>query len=134
MHLPLETFIARAVDVANENLPSTGGGVEELFNDLVGDKDGRYGSRGAFVPEMGSLARSEAKKSVEEQDIYDILTGSTKGKGSVRRPTGAVQGQKEGEATNVFSVMAGEGEEKRAKVFLGRMKGVLESEPGRLVL
>jgi hypothetical protein len=35
---------------------------------------------------------------------------------------------------NVFSVTVPKGDEKRAEVFLERVKSVLESEPGRLVL
>jgi hypothetical protein len=36
--------------------------------------------------------------------------------------------------TNIFSVSVPKGDEKRAKVFLERVKIVLEAEPGRLVL
>ena len=37
-------------------------------------------------------------------------------------------------ATNVFSVSVPRGEEKRARVFLERVKTILQLEPGRLIL
>lgn len=37
-------------------------------------------------------------------------------------------------ALNVFSVRVPKGEEKRARVFLERVKTVLQIEPGRLIL
>ena len=35
---------------------------------------------------------------------------------------------------NVFSVSVPKGDEKRAQIFLARVKSVLEAEPGRLVV
>ena len=39
-----------------------------------------------------------------------------------------------GETMNVFSISVAKGEEKRARVFLERVKTILQVEPGRLVL
>lgn len=73
-----------------------------------------------------------------QPDIYDILTGRASSTMASKRlggpPAGIMAGSKVGEATNVFSVNAAKGEEKRARVFLERVKTILQVEPGRLIL
>lgn len=135
--MPLSTFIARATEVANDELPLSADAkptTNELFNQVLGlDKAGPGGSRGFYLPQISALPpaslavpRPAAKKS----DIIDILAGTA------ARPAKGVRRTVPGVSTgiNVFSLAVSEAEEKRAKVFLERVKLVLENEPGRLVL
>lgn len=139
--LPLSTFIARASELANEELPLSKKRTptaDELFNAVIGlDKvSGTKTSKGQYVPQVIGLApaalastTSSAKKG-KKADIIDMLAPKQAVKKPVVRP-GAV-GVSTGE--NLFSVLAKSGEEARATEFLARMKMALEGEPGRLVL
>ena len=74
-----------------------------------------------------------------QPDVYDILTDKASSTMASKKlggppPAGIMAGSKAGEATNVFSVSAAKGEEKRARVFLERVKTILQVEPGRLIL
>ncbi|KAI4713041.1 hypothetical protein J4E89_002019 [Alternaria sp. Ai002NY15] len=133
--LPLSTFVARAAELANEDLPRSKVAkptADELFNAVLGlDKVSSKYSRGNFVPEVTALPpttipskRAPAPKS----DILDMLAGK---KTSAKPVSGAagVAGP-----LNVFSVSVPKGDEKRGRVFLERVKTVLEAEPGRLVV
>ncbi|KAJ8113572.1 hypothetical protein OPT61_g4321 [Boeremia exigua] len=137
--LPLTTFIARATELANENLPKSKTAkptADELFNAVLGlDKvSGKGFSRGNFVPQLTSLpptAVSARSSSFKKPDVLDILAGkkpagrATKLVGGAERAVGPL---------NVFSVSVPKGDEKRGRVFLERVKAVLEAEPGRLVV
>lgn len=134
--LPLSTFIARASELANEDLPLSKSKptAEDLFNSILGlDKVART-SRGHYVPQVTGLAPmplTAPKKSVKKPDIIDMLAPK---KASKKAPTvrpGAV-GVTTGE--NVFSVTAKLGDEARVTEYLERIKLALEKEPGRLVL
>lgn len=67
------------------------------------------------------------------RDLFDEIVGAKKGRSAqgVRRVgiEGAVGG-----AENIFRVSVEKDDAKRARVFLERVKSVLESDPGRLVL
>lgn len=136
--MPLSTFIARATDVANDNLPRSktqAPTADELFNSVLGlDKLSKAGVRGTFLPQITALSSAAPKAKLSKSkpvDIIDILSGNSKPKASsiVGRPLPGMSGE-----VNVFSVTVPKGDEKRAEVFLERVKSVLESEPGRLVL
>lgn len=139
--LPLSTFVTRALDLANDALPLAKNykpSADELFNEVLGlDKVGPAGSRGHYVPQISavpppaSLARAALNKAAAQPDIIDILVG-----GPARRATVAPVSRPSGLSTglNVFSLKVPKTEEQRAKVFLERVKLVLETEPGRLVL
>jgi pyruvate/2-oxoglutarate dehydrogenase complex dihydrolipoamide acyltransferase (E2) component len=138
VQLPLSTFIARAADVANDQLPRsklTQPTSSELFDEILGgsSRQAKY-SRGDFVPYIQTSLPSTSRKASkrrDEGDVIDFLTGKS-------RPTrklgslGPVSGL--GGSTSVFSVEVLKGDERRAQVFLERVKEVLEVEPGRLVL
>ncbi|KAK4995712.1 pyridoxine biosynthesis protein [Elasticomyces elasticus] len=139
--MPLSTFIARASELANEALPLSRTRTlssDELFNSILGlDQLSPRTSRGAFVPQVTGLppvnmAKATPKpKTAKKSDIIDMLTAKPAApnrKQTMPRLPG-ISAER-----NVFSVTAHKGDEKRAKVFLGRMKGFLEAEPGRLVL
>jgi hypothetical protein len=137
--LPLSTFIARATDVANDNIPRSktqAPTADELFNNILGlDKVGNAsGVRGSFLPQITALSSAAPKAKIpktKELDIIDILSGRTGPSPAnlVGKPLPGMSGE-----INVFSVTVPKGDEKRAEVFLERVKAVLESEPGRLVL
>ncbi|KAJ4374131.1 pyridoxine biosynthesis protein [Neocucurbitaria cava] len=139
--LPLSTFVARAAELANEDLPKSKTAkpsADELFNAVLGlDKvAGKQYSRGRFVPQMTVLPpttlssyRAPASK---KSDVLDILSGKRSAHGSKASSVGgadSVVGP-----LNVFSVSVPKGDEKRGRVFLERVKSVLEVEPGRLVV
>jgi hypothetical protein len=140
--LPLSTFIARAIALANEDLPVTGKRIptaDELFHSIIGmDKistkrtsDGKFAPRIMAIPDRSGLAFAPKKAVMKKADPFDDLIGGKKhtvGGVTKRGALGAV-----GES-NVFSLSVKKEEERRAKVFLERVKSVLEVEPGRLVL
>ncbi|KAF2438895.1 hypothetical protein P171DRAFT_490932 [Karstenula rhodostoma CBS 690.94] len=134
--LPLSTFIARAAELANEDLPRSQvakPSADDLFNAVLGlDKAAAKYSRGNFVPEVTALPpttlrpRAPAKK----PDVLDFLTGK-----KAAAPKAAVGGAAQVVGPlNVFSVSVPKGDERRGRVFLERVKSVLEAEPGRLVV
>jgi hypothetical protein len=131
--LPLSTFVARATELANEDLPRSRlakPSADELFNAVLGlDKiAGRY-SRGHFVLQVTALPPTNIARRVaapKKSDVFDILAGK---KSTPKPPVSGVAGP-----LNVFSVSVPKGDEKRGRVFLERVKTVLEVEPGRLVV
>ncbi|KZF25131.1 hypothetical protein L228DRAFT_243923 [Xylona heveae TC161] len=137
--LPLSTFIARASEVANEALPrskTVKPSADELFNQVLGlDKIGKsYASRGSFTPQIIALPSTVSlrPKATPKADIFDILSGKPS-----RKPTKVSKASiiaDEPPTTNVFFVTTPKGDEKRAEVFLKRVKALLEAEPGRLVV
>ncbi|PBP15637.1 pyruvate dehydrogenase protein x component [Diplocarpon rosae] len=139
--MPLSTFIARATDLANEDLPRSkkhAPTADELFNSVLGlDKVSTLaGVRGTFLPQITALSSAApqaklAKRPARSSDIIDILSGKKRDTPSALSgtPTPGLSN-----TVNVFSVTVPKGDEKRAQVFLDRVKTVLEAEPGRLVL
>jgi len=90
--------------------------------------------RGSFIPQITALPTAApitraAKAPPRNVDIIDILSGKTRTPSLAAKPSPGLSA-----SVNVFSVTVPKGEEKRAQIFLGRVKTVLESEPGRLVL
>ncbi|KAI0166650.1 mitochondrial pyruvate dehydrogenase protein x component-like protein [Xylariaceae sp. FL1272] len=138
--MPLSTFIARATELANDELPLPSNykpSADELFNQVLGlDKVGPKGSRGHYLPQIAALSPSTltgvAPKPKAKVDIIDFLAGGTKKSAPKTRRSPLQPGISTG--TNFFSLMVPKAEEKRAKAFLQRVKTVLEAEPGRLVL
>lgn len=146
--LPLSTFIARASEIANEELPRAKGdavSAEALFDAVLGlDKvKGHAVSRGHYIPQItalppvglaAGLSAATSARAAKKMDIFDILAGKkpTPTRAVVPRPVGAATGA--AGATNVFSVSAKKGEEKRVRTYLERVKTVLEVEPGKCVL
>ncbi|KAG0646784.1 Pyruvate dehydrogenase complex component E3BP [Hyphodiscus hymeniophilus] len=139
--MPLSTFIARATDVANDDLPRSRNykpTAEELFNQVLGlDKvASTNGTRGSFLPQITALpgaspVASLAKAPTKKVDVIDFLSGKSKSSASsfTAKPVPGMSA-----SINIFSVKVPKGDEKRANAFLQRVKTVLEGEPGRLVL
>ena len=143
--LPLSTFIARATDLANNGLPRsalTRPSADELFNDVLGlNTVDLKAPRGRYLPQITALPAKSFMEKVGPQrqpDVYDILTGKSSTTVSMegnRIPPPRIKvDSNTGDLTNVFSVSAAKGEEKRARVFLERVKTVLQVEPGKLIL
>ncbi|KAI4227305.1 MAG: hypothetical protein L6R36_002512 [Xanthoria steineri] len=141
--MPLSTFIARATVIANDGLPRPANyrpSDNELFNQVLGlDKVNQKTSRGNFIPQVTALPTATVFRApsgpLKKHDIIDILTGNPPrtSKPMVGLPSAsALPGPVP--TTNVFSVNAAKGEEKRARVFLERVKTILQVEPGRLVI
>ena len=143
--LPLSTFLARATELANEDLPRSTAPptADELFNDILGlNNISDNASRGNYIPQIAALpsrpiSSEESARRRKEEDIYDVLAGRPTLFSAKRRtlpPAGVTGGSKAGDSTNIFSVSTARGEEKRARVFLERVKTILQVEPGRLIL
>ncbi|KAE9977402.1 hypothetical protein EG327_007752 [Venturia inaequalis] len=144
--LPLSTFIARAIALANEDLPSNSRKVptaDELFDHIVGvskiSKPSPKTKDGSFKPQIIALPDPSAglgfgKKAGKKSDPFDAIVGlSGKQKSALRSKSKVLESLG---PENVFSlsVVKGTEEEKRAKIFLERVKSLVEVEPGRLVL
>ena len=138
--LPMSTFIARATDVANDSLPRSKTQqptADELFNQVLGfDKMSLAGGvRGTFLPQITALPSSApaqvSKMPARNINIIDLLSGNTRSSTSnlSNKPKPGLSS-----SVNVFSVKVPKGDERRAQIFLDRVKTVLEGEPGRLVL
>lgn len=143
--VPLSTFIARATNLANDGLPHsapTRPSADELFNDVLGlNKVGLKASRGRYLPQVTALAAKPLIKEAGPQrkpDVYDLLTGKSPSTISIERnrvPLPSIKVDSNScDLTNVFRVSAAKGEENRARVFLERVKTILQVEPGKLIL
>ena len=137
--VPLETFISRATDVSNYDLPrpDSTSTPDELFNQVLGlEKAQSRVSTGGFKPQMISLAPfsmpSVPTTSRAQYDIIDELAGNPAKKQQTLTSRPSTSGRST--SVNVFSVVVPKAEEKRGKVFLERLKTTLQVEPGRLVL
>lgn len=137
--MPLSTFISRAAEVANDDLPPANRAptASELFDQVLGlDKvKAAKGSRGIYLPQISAVPPSTLfeppTRSARKTDLIDTL--ASKPKKAIRDdgiPT--VPGFSNG--LNVFSLVVPREEEHRAHMFLERCKAILEEEPGRLVL
>jgi pyruvate/2-oxoglutarate dehydrogenase complex dihydrolipoamide acyltransferase (E2) component len=152
--IPLSTFLARAVDIANDDLPKPNGAkpsLDDLFNAVLGLDSIPTTSRGGYIPQITALPSSStgltagpapksrsSRTGKKEPDIIDILSGHASLKATrkpaERRSSMGIAASASIGAMNLFSVTVPMGEEKRARTFLERVKTVLQVEPGRLVL
>ncbi|RAL12293.1 putative pyruvate dehydrogenase complex component Pdx1 [Aspergillus homomorphus CBS 101889] len=140
--VPLSTFLERATEIANEDLPRSvreKPTSSELFDEVVLGAEPARTTRGQYFPELNAeevqaapQVVAAAAKSVKE-DIIDILAG---GKAAAKKVVSSVAAAPSvgAGAANVFSLTVPVGDEKRARVFLDRVKSLLTAEPGRLVL
>ncbi|SMR43985.1 unnamed protein product [Zymoseptoria tritici ST99CH_3D1] len=135
--LPLSTFIARASELANDNLPFSKthkATADDLFNAVLGLDKVATSSRGNYFPNITGLSSpssiTAAPRSAKKSDIIDLLV--PKPKAPKRAPAPVMPGISPSD--NIFSVVARNGEESRATEYLEKMKLVLEDQPGRLVL
>lgn len=152
--IPLSTFLVRAVDLANDDLPNPKGhkpSADDLFNAVLGLDAIPTTSKGTYLPQIDALpAASHAGKrhysprtsaAKKQPDIIDILSGKAAPKqSSTHRPSPSPSPSSPASkvstadgALNVFSLTVPAGEERRARTFLERVKTVLQVEPGKLI-
>ena len=136
--LPLSTFVARASELANEDLPASKRKptADDLFNSVLGlDKVGSSSSRGRYIPEITALSPvpPPVPRKAKKADIIDVLS-APKGRRAEVRPEDLPAALGVSAGDNIFSVTAKVGEEERVTEYLERLKLALEKEPGRLVL
>ena len=137
--VPLSTFLARATDLANEDLPRSKtekASADELFDEILGAAPVTL-SRGDYVPELNAVeipAAQQKKSKPVGQDIIDFLSGNVAKKSAPSSWAVPSAEESAGSAPNVFSLTVPVGDEKRAKAFLERVESLLTIEPGRLVL
>ncbi|KAL6705897.1 pyridoxine biosynthesis protein [Coniothyrium glycines] len=138
--LPLSTFVARAAELANEDLPRSKNAKpssDELFNAVLGldQVRSRY-SRGSFTPQVTAISTTASSStrasSLKKPDLLDILAGNPVARHS--RSKSGSRATATVDSLNVFSISVPKGDEQRGQVFLERVKTVLEAEPGRLVV
>ncbi|KAI9166703.1 putative pyruvate dehydrogenase protein X component [Paramyrothecium foliicola] len=136
--LPISTFISRAADVANSELPlpARAPTANELFDQVLGlDKLKATSSQGFYLPQIAAIPPASLlapqRSSPKKKDIIDILAAPSK-KPARQQGIPTIPGLSSG--ANVFSLVVPKAEEARAKAFLERCKLILEEEPGRLVL
>jgi len=123
------TLLKRASDLANKDLPLPANyqpSADELFNQVLGlAPAGLKGSRGHYLASLA--AKSSPARASSSGDIIDLLAGPRARK-STPPPVPVALGPL------VLEVVVPKEEEKRARVFLERVKRVLETEPARLLL
>jgi len=134
--VPLSTFIARASDVANEELPLSSLAhptANELFDEILGASPVTT-SRGGYIPEVNTMptATSPPNRPRVREDIIDFLAGKITRR--IPESPASTSPTSMASALNVFSLTIPASDEKRAKVFLDRIRTALQVEPGRLVL
>ncbi|KAI9858981.1 MAG: pyridoxine biosynthesis protein [Vezdaea acicularis] len=137
IHLPLATFIARATELANDDLPRSKHSPtsDELFNQVLGLNKISRSPRGNFIPQLVALPKATiGSRAIPKIDIIDILARkSPTRRNTTSSPRGGIVDETV-PATNVFTVTVPKGEEIRGRVFLERVKTVIEVEPGRLII
>lgn len=148
--LPISTFFARAAELANDDLPrstTAKPSADDLFNQVLGlDKVASKTSRGSYMPQIAALPPSRLLAPVSRSkgvtsgpDIIDNLSGNHKSSSSTASRKvlqGPLPGTMAGteSAAKILTMTVPKGEEKRGRVFLERMKSILQVEPGRLIL
>ncbi|KAL4926976.1 putative pyruvate dehydrogenase complex component Pdx1 [Aspergillus undulatus] len=135
---PLSAFLARATDLANDDLPLSPNAKQsasEIFDELLGAAPIKA-SRGEYIPELNVAELSAEAQPVQtvKEDLIDFLSGastSTPKRTARVSPTETFGSES---ALNVFSLTVPVAEEKRARTFLERIKTLLTVEPARLVI
>ncbi|PKY05982.1 putative pyruvate dehydrogenase complex component Pdx1 [Aspergillus campestris IBT 28561] len=131
VNVPLSTFLARAADLANDDLPRSSTdkrSADELFDEVLG-ADPIVTSRGDYIPELNAFDGPIQSAPRVQDDLIDLLSGQSK-----KRTATRVAAAPEEPATNVFSLTVPLSDKKRAQTFLDRVQALLTVEPGRLVL
>ena len=151
--LHLHTIIARACELGNAALPrpKSAPSQDELFAAIIGHgKTMPKRTRGYYIPRITASPSMNspiptmkgapgAMYRRKKLDIIDMLTSDVKAKATLQEKSRAAAASSANvidseDCNNMLSVMVKKGEEIRAKTFLERVKTLLESEPGRLVL
>ncbi|RDW86684.1 putative pyruvate dehydrogenase complex component Pdx1 [Aspergillus mulundensis] len=134
--VPLSTFVARATDLANDDLPRSPyakPSADEVFDELLGAQPIKV-SRGDYIPELNAFEEASEPQPTQtvKEDLIDFLIGTKTTKRT--QPAVSIESVEPEQALNVFSLTVPVGEEKRARTFLERIKTLLTIEPARLVI
>ena len=137
IEIPLEKFITRAVIASNDDLPRsnfTSLSTDELFNQVLGlDKVNTKTSRGSFVPQITALPahQSPMRHDPKKEDILDFLCKPSSISKASNFSNSTVTTW---DGSNIaFSVETRKVDEWRAKVFLERLKAIIQKDPGQLI-
>lgn len=129
--VPVTTFIEHATRMANEHLPRSAIAkptADELFNAVLGlEKAPKY-SRGNFTAKFVPPTVAPMRTTAQKSDILDILSGKKPAPKPAKAPT-----LLDAHVPNLFTVSVPKGDERRGRVFLQRLKSILETGPGQLV-
>ncbi|TGZ83911.1 hypothetical protein EX30DRAFT_346629 [Ascodesmis nigricans] len=125
---PVTVFIDKALVQANRAVPKPPG-VDELFNELVGAPNRLVPAN--FAPKIVPVFPGEKK---EQQDIFDILSGHTQTGFREKAARGSKEGGIMGNGDNVFRLTVEASDADRGMKFLEMVKGLLEKQPGMLVM
>ncbi|PGH14910.1 hypothetical protein AJ79_02773 [Helicocarpus griseus UAMH5409] len=140
-----ETFITRAANIANEDLPPSAvkpraQSADELFDEIVGIGQATKPStsRGNYVPEistrdddiMSSLLENEKEG---EEDIIDVLSGKSESSPVSRNASSLYDSLDHDIDAFYFSVEVPAVDRRRGEAFLERLRDVLENNPGSLI-
>lgn len=125
---PVTKFVAAASRIANQAVPEESVTADVIFAELVGAPEpkkvvGKF--KASIRPNLPE------RKAAGEEDLFDLLGRPG--------PLTAKAGKKEGQGIlgngeNVFSLVVEEKEAERAERYLRVVKGLLEKQPGQLVL
>ncbi|KAL6230058.1 hypothetical protein BDW75DRAFT_80136 [Aspergillus navahoensis] len=134
--IPLSTFVARAADLANDDLPRSPyakQSADEIFDELLGAEPVKV-SRGQYIPELNAVDVTPVVPPAQtvKEDLIDFLSGYKTAKRT--SPVATIESLEPEQALNVFSLTVPVGDEKRARTFLERVKTLLTIEPARLVI
>ena len=141
--LPLSTFLARATELANDGLPRSADSkptADELFDDVLDlYQTCSKTMRGHYAPQVVPIVGASSLKiqAAPAQDLFDVLTGITTHrikKEPSRAPLKLREDSGFDDSAKLLRVSAMKQDEKTARVFLERMKTILQIEPGRLIL
>ena len=128
----INSIVMNAVKAANIDLPlpkNYKASSNELFNEILGLSKPATSSKGNYIPELEQFIPElkSAKKPVvisRKSDILDLLTATKKSKPVAAKTTDPNYG--------TLYLKVSKAEEKRANVFLQRLKYLLEDKPEAL--
>ncbi|PWW77079.1 hypothetical protein C7212DRAFT_278388 [Tuber magnatum] len=130
IHLPLSTFISKATTRANHSLPPVSS-ASDIFDELLNLPYTTPPRPAKFQPKITALPIPPPHSPTAGADILDILTGAAPATTpAVKRTLGIAAS-----GPNVISLTVKSAkEEESGRLFLEKLKGFLENDPGELVL
>jgi hypothetical protein len=142
VQIPLSKFIANATAAANTALPPVKGPptFDDLFDEILGiPKNQRkiMFTQGSFTPlitPLPNMLGSVVEVARSPVDIYDVLTGDASDQAMSYTVSGSPKAGIVAGGKNLFTLNVSKAEEERARVFLDRVKGLLELTPEKLIL
>ncbi|KAG0643916.1 hypothetical protein HOY80DRAFT_1133470 [Tuber brumale] len=130
LHFPLSTFISKATTRANHSLPPVSS-ASDILDELLNLPSTTSSRPAKFQPKITASSPPPPHPPTMDADILDMLTGAVPATTpAIKRTVGIVA-----TGPNVISLtVKGAEEEERGRLFLEKVKGFLERDPGGLVL